>query len=1155
MTSKTSTLSSRTALLLTALTFLLGLVLSGLGAAQAAQAYRNEASLRFARLTERLVTEIQRRITQPVYGLKGARGVYAASPSVGRLEFRAYTESRDLPREFPGVMGFGFIQRVPRTQLDAFIAAERADHAPDFAVNTGGAAPDLYVIKFIDPLATNRAALGFDTATEPIRRAAISRAVRTGQPALTGRVQLLQDALHRPAVLILVPVYRNGTQPTTPEEREAALTGLVFTPILIDQALNGLLRGVEDMLSLQVFDGGRAAAENLLFTSDPAASSPLPANSAPPLSKTEGLEIGGRAWTLVMRTTPAFSRDGDHHVPLLIGLGGTAISAMLAGLVFSLGRGRARALALAERMTATLRSSEAEARRLAMVASRTSNAVIISDAEGRIEWTNEGFTRITGYTLDEVRGKKPGSFLQGPLTDPAVVAEMRAGLAARTGFKVEIVNYGKSGQAYWLAVEVQPLRDDQGAITGFMAIESDISKRKAAELKLTASEQRLRELTGQAPGVIFQFEVAPDGNRRFAFLSDGYREMFGRDPAIALERPAVLFAAVYSGDRRAVRSGFEAAIAALTPWAQVFRITTPAGTVRWINARSTATRLPDGTKVWFGVLADITEQQEARFVAEDLNRKLEETVGIARQAAIKAEQANLAKSQFLAMMSHEIRTPMNGVIGMTSLLLDTPLTQQQKEFTEIVRSSGENLLSLINDILDFSKIESGRMDTENEPFSIRDCVESTLDLLAPRAAQKGLDLLYEIADGVPREIRGDITRVRQILVNLTCNALKFTEHGEVEVSVRTGAQDGDAPELIFAVRDTGIGIPREAQGRLFTSFTQVDASTTRKFGGTGLGLAISKRLAEIMGGRMWVESEPGRGSTFSFTVRAEWIVRGSRTPFAAVARPQLRGKRLLVVDDNQTNRRILSTLAEKWGMEATVVESGPLALASVRAGAHFDLGILDMQMPDMDGVMLALALRELDNFPLILLSSIGRHAGAEHPGLFAALLTKPAKPSQLFDTIARVFGTVPALTASDEKTAAVPDHADSVHSERILLAEDNPVNQKVALHMLTRLGYRADTAADGQEAVNSVRRQTYDIVLMDVQMPEMDGMEATRQIRASTLPGRMPWIIALTANAMEGDREQCVAAGMDDYLSKPIKTTDLAAALARARQARSTPPA
>ena len=1143
------------------ITLLVGLGLTSLGVYQARQYYETEARLRFERLAERLSNEVQRRMNQPVYGLKGARGVYAASKSVERLEFRAYVASRDLPAEFPGALGFGFIQRVPRADLEKFIAVERADNAPDFTVATSGDAPDLYVTKFLDPLEPNREDWGFDAGSDSVRRESIERAVRTGEPTLTKHLTLRQDPRKRTAFLYLVPVYRNDRRLTTPTEREQSLVGLVFAPMVIDEVFARLMTGVDELLDVAVFESADLSWASLLFdtSAQRGTGEDVPGGSSPgkrKFNKSTPISIGGREWTLVVTARKQFEDGVEAQVPVLVGLGAGLVSLLLAGMVFSLGRSRGQALALADKMTASLRASEAGARRLAMVASRTSNAVVITDPTGRIEWVNEGFERMTGYTFAEVKGRTPGSVLQGPLSDPATVELMRAGLAARTGFEVEIVNYHKTGRTYWLAVEVQPLRGPDGAMTGFMAIESDITERKTAEQKLVANEQRLSALTAQAPGVIFQFEVAPDGQRSFAFLSAGYRELFGRDPAEALHRAAVLFAAVAPEDQRAVRASLEQAISIGIPWAQTFRIRTPDHTVRWINARSSAALQPDGRKVWIGMLADITEQQQARVAAEALNLKLAAAVGEAQRATAKAEQANLAKSQFLATMSHEIRTPMNGVIGMTSLLLDTPLTPLQKEFTEIVRSSGESLLSLINDILDFSKIESGNMELELEPFNLRDCVESALDLLAARAAQKGLDLLYEIGDGVPREVRGDVTRTRQILVNLLGNALKFTERGEVELTVRCSPAGPEPRELIFAVRDTGIGIPAEALGRLFSSFTQVDASTTRKYGGTGLGLAISRRLAEIMGGRMWVESEPGRGSTFSFTLNAEWMVSAPR-PFQAVERPRLRGKRLLVVDDNETSRRILSTLAVKWGMTAVVEQRGTRALERLQAGECFDLAILDMQMPELDGVMLATAIRRLPeggDFPLLLLSSIGRNPDPEHAGLFVAILSKPAKPSQLFDAIAKIFGSVAPFPV---KTLVAPEwEPGEVQPERILLAEDNPVNQKVALHMLARSGYRADTAADGLEVLSAIRRQHYDIVLMDVQMPEMDGLEATRRIRAEQEAGKpVPWIIALTANAMEGDREMCEQAGMNDYLSKPIKGSELTAALLRARHALQKNPA
>jgi PAS domain S-box-containing protein len=1111
-----------------------GMALSVVGWRKMRAQERTADAVRFERTADRLMGFVRDRLITLEMALRSERALFEANTELERSQWESFTDGV-LPLIQDYVAGLTYVERVPRERLPAFLARAKADYGTGFSLTTSGDRPELYVVRharsFHYPLG-----LGLDLATDQTRSEALERAMVTGTPVLTKHTFLLLENTRRPACLLYIPVYSKGVAPATPEDRRERLRGWVSGRIRFDEIINNWNEYSGNQLDYEIYDGRDVISSDtfVLANTKPLIAPTLVPSIEPWLH--DGRLVGFRhvdlyghgtnGWTVCFIATPSFDAAGSHAFATTILIGGTIVS-LLSGWVFwSMGTRKSRAQELAE----------AEAHKLSQIASRTNNAVIIVDNGGKVDWVNQSFTRITGFSPVEAQDCEAVKFVTGPQTDPALAEEIRQSLQLGHAFRKEVLNQNKAGRHYWIDLEIQAVRDPTGRLLYNLIIGIDVTERKQAEQELARKEAQFRFIFDSAPvGLAWTIVDHPESR----VVNKAHTNITGVSLEAAQSDPDAYRKVTYREDQ-AKQDELTARLTRgeIDVMSLEKRYLRPNGDIVW--AMLTLRRFPDlhtGQIHEVTTIVDVTEP-----------RRQTDALRVAMKAA---EQANIAKSQFLAMMSHEIRTPMNGVIGMTSILLDSPLTPEQREFADTIHSSGDALLAIINDILDFSKIEAGRLDLEKEVFSLGECVEGTFNLVSANAAKKGLDLLHQIAADAPGLVRGDANRLRQILVNLLNNALKFTERGEVVLTLATAAVGPGAVELHFAVRDTGIGIPAAAMERLFRSFSQVDASTTRKYGGTGLGLVISQRLAELMGGRMWAESEEGKGSTFHFTIRAE-VVSSKPAPCLGGVRTHLAGKRVLIVDDNSTNRRILSTLVQKWNLVPRMADSAAAALQLIDSGETFDVGIVDMQMPGMDGVMFGHEVRKRsrsEKLPLILLSSVGRRNDIPE-GLFVIGLAKPVRDSEIFDAITGIFPGEDDKRKSTRppEPIAVAPAAVPTRSERILLVEDNVVNQRVALQMLARLGYRADVAANGAEALSAVHRQRYDIVLMDVQMPEMDGLESTkRMMKEFPLRQDRPWIIALTANAMQGDRELCLLSGMDDYISKPLRPNELSAALGRIR--------
>ncbi len=849
-------------------------------------------------------------------------------------------------------------------------------------------------------------------------------------------------------------------------------------------------------------------------------------------------------------------------------------------------------LALANQHTAV----QKQLHQLSTAVRATAQGIVITDGQGIVQWVNPAFVRLTGYSSVDVVGKSP-NVLKSGLQPLAFYTHMWQTITQGRVWHGELTNKRKDGTLYVEEMSITPVLDINGTICNFIAVKQDVTDRKQTEEAMRTSQRRYRELLDQTKETLAETEALYAISQSL-ISSDNLSHVLQNvadSLAIALPAEKVLLLTFDeaeakineyiiggSGIDRLQILTYAEQMEGLTGW--VMREKQIALSPQGMdderqNAQVKARRQAAGigsvlvaplifqNRV-LGTLTTLRAQGSPDFTQRDV--KL--VTAVANQAAIAIENSVLyqsalessrLKSEFLANMSHEIRTPMNAIIGMTDLLLDTPLTTEQQEFVEIVHNSGETLLALINDILDFSKIEANKMELDLHPMDLRASVEDTLDLVAHRATLKGLELAYSFDQITPSAIHGDSTRLRQILMNLLSNAVKFTDSGEVVVEVTSTHLAQNRYQIHFAVRDTGIGIAEGQRVRLFDAFSQLDASTTRRYGGTGLGLAISKRLAELMGGEIGVESQAGVGSTFSFTILAEAAPTHKSISLLG-AQPQLMDRHLLVVDDNATNRRIMQLQAEGWGMRVTAAASGQEALLALKNGDSFDVAILDMQMPVMDGLALAQAIRRHAKghlLPLFLLTSVGNTAHAQTGSLFTATMTKPARPAQIQSHLLELFhnlrdkrmltGATAPLTAplvpetkqpSRDGSPADPNLARR-HPLRILVVEDNVVNSQVFGLLLKRMGYAAHFAADGPSALTQVESTLYDVIFMDVQMPGMDGLEVTRQIRSRLPKARQPRIIALTAHAMQGDQERCLAAGMNDYLSKPVQSPRLQTAL------------
>ena len=1233
-----------------------GLLLTAASTAALKSSADHSAELEFKTHCSEIYTVIENRMKDHARILTSGVAFFRAADNVSREEWKLFTQLQRVETELPGIQGIGFSLLIPRAELPQHLQQVRAEGFPSYTVRPEGDR-DIYTsILYLEPF-TNRnlRAFGYDMFSEPVRRAAMERARDNDEPALSGKVMLVQetDEEVQAGTLMYVPVYRHGLPTNTPEQRRAALVGWVYSPYRMTDLMRGILSSSKlnefPRFDLEIFDGVHPGPENLLYAFHP--NGPTNKETVARFTHQMPLFLYGHSWTLTFRQIGIGFFSTEYATAGLAAFGGTLISLLLFILIRVLLNTRARAQAIAEELTADLQKSEQSYRN--QFEKNSAVMLLIDPIDGALLDANAAAVAFYGYPRQQLLARK--------ITDINIkpAAEVRHDMASITperGKRFQFQHRLADGSIR--NVEVSSSRIQFGGREVLHSIIHDITDRQRAEDAQKESAANFKIFFQTMSDLIFV--GTPEGQILFAnqaveqklgYSAEELSRMHILDvhPTDKRSEAEAIFGEMFRGERstcplplahkdgtflpvetrvwfgkwngahcifgiskdltteqesqqrfeRLFRNnptlmalstlpnrkfsdvneaflktigyskpellGKSAAELNLFPnLDEQLAVANELQTKGRISDYELIVRRKDGTllnglfsgevitcqrkQFFLTVMIDITERKRAEEALRDTNKALETAINHANELTLKAEMASVAKSEFLANMSHEIRTPLNGVIGMIGLLIGTNLDETQRRYAEIVRSSGESLLTVINDILDFSKIEAGKIELESIDFDLHTLLDNLASSLALSAHEKGLELLAWTDSTVPARLRGDPSRLRQILTNLAGNAVKFTSKGEVSIHVSKESSTSDDSHLLrFSVKDTGIGIPQHKQPLLFNKFSQVDASTTRHFGGTGLGLAIAKQLSKMMGGDIGVISESGTGSEFWFTARFASPANGPQTEVPMPA--ALHQTRVLIVDDNATHRRILCERLQAWGLRPTPSENAADALRLLtKAQAEqlpFRLALIDQLMPMTDGESLCRTIRETPSLADLLLVIMTLQKTSSGDIRFDGRLTKPLRRVEMKRCLISLIGGAKLA----QETLGHPHPEASLKDKdfvgRILLVEDNEVNQEVARHILRSLGLEITVAPNGADALKALIRAPYDLVLMDCQMPIMDGYETTRRIRTGKVPNPSVPVIAMTAHAMQGDRAKCLESGMNDYLPKPIQRDEVAAILKR----------